>query len=600
MHPNGSRIPLPALCALLPLLILASPAASASADIPLDERGLPQWEVRVFDDFPVRIELESREDLARLLERVPIASFSRDQVRPVTGPGTAGRILFEPRVTDAEGAALHRAGYAFERLDDVEQRVRRQMEAEWRRQAEEGGAALRSGERGVYHTYTQIGTILAQAETSYPAIADAFSIGRSVQGRELWTIKISDNVGVEEAEPEVRLAGTIHGNEVPAQEMLLYLLDHLTTKYGTDPVVTDLVDNYEIFITPCLNPDGLTAGTRRNSHNIDLNRNYPVPNGTIGDDGTWTEEPETIAVKNSGFAHNFVVSINGHTGSLVVNYPWDWTYTLAPDDSAIQLLSLEYAMYNLPMYNSPVFPHGITNGAQWYVVWGSLQDWSYYETDCIDVTVELSNTFMPPASQLDALWNDNRESLLHYIKAARYGINGTVTDALTGQPLAATVTVVGNTKPVHTDPDHGDYYKLLPTGTFDLVFSADGYSDVTVSGVSTTWGTPTVLDVQFEAEGTGVGPAVAAGGPLDSSPNPFRAATTLRFETAQPGRVRLAVHDVAGRLVTSLLDEVRPAGEVRVVWDGRSAGGEAVANGIYFVRLEAGARQETEKITLVR
>lgn len=597
----GSPIPFPKLVPVLPLLLLAPPSTGAPADIPLDAHGLPQWEARIYDDFPVRIELESAEALAMLLERVPIASFSREQVRPVPGADGTVRVVFEPRVTDAESVALHRAGYAFERLDDVEQRVRREMEATWRRQAEEGGAALRAGERGVYHTYTQIGTILAQAETSYPAIADAFSVGPSVLGRELWTIKISDNVGTEEAEPEVRLAGTMHGNEPPAQEMLLYLVDHLTTQYGTDPDVTYLVDHYEIFITPCLNPDGLTAGTRWNSRGIDLNRNYPVPDGTIGDDGTWTEEAETVAVKNAGSAQNFVVSLNGHSGALVVNYPWDYTFALTPDDAAVQLLSLEYSTYNLPMYNSPIFPHGIVRGAVWYVTKGCLQDWSYQETGCVDVTLELSNTKIPPASQLDALWEYNRESFLHYVRAARYGINGVVTDALTGEPLAATVTVVGNAKPVVTDPDHGDYYKLLSTGTYDLVFSADGYFDRTVTGISTTWGTPTVLDVQlYDTDETGVGPAVVASGALTCWPNPFRLATTLRFDTVQGGRVRLAVHDVSGRLVRPLLDEVRPAGPVRVVWDGRGVHGETVANGIYFVRLEAGPRRETEKITLVR
>ena len=98
--------------------------------------------------------------------------------------------------------------------------------------------------------------------------------------------------------------------------------------------------------------------------------------------------------------------------------------------------------------------------------------------------------------------------------AARYGVNGVVTGSDTGLPLDATVTVVGNAKPVRTDPAHGDYYKLLPTGTWQLIFSAPGYLDEVVSGVATTWGTPTVLDVALDpvAHGDLAGTVTAPGG----------------------------------------------------------------------------------------
>ncbi len=590
-HPSRSR----SAVALLVAILL--PVTAAAFDPPRDARGLPLWEVREWTDFPVRLVLQDGEALEALLGATPIAGFDRSGVRPAPG----GRLVVETRVTEAEAAALDAAGVRFERLPDAEREGRRAIEAEWRRQAEEGEASLRTGpDKGVYHTHAQIGTILAAAETNYPALCDRFSIGTSVQGRDLWTIKISDNVSVEEAEPEVRLAGTIHGNEPPAQEMLLYLLDWLTTRYGTDPDVTGLVDGTEIYITPCLNPDGLTLGTRRNAHNVDLNRNFPTPNGTIGDDGTWTQEPETVAIRTFGESRNFVISENGHTGAMVVNYPWDYTYTRAPDDAALILLSLEYSTWNLPMYNGD-WPQGITNGADWYVVSGGLQDWSYHSTGGIDVTIELSDSFAPPASQLDAMWNDNRESLLHFVRAARYGLHGRVTDSVTGLPLDATVSVVGNAKPVVTDADHGDWYKLLPSGTYTLVVTADGYLDRTLPGLSTVWGTPAFVAVTLDP----VGADVATSGGSDDvrlglSPNPFRGATTLRFTVPRPGNVRLAVHDAAGRLVRSLVDGPRPAGPGSLRWDGTSDSGDRVADGVYFVRLEAAGRQEVAKVVLAR
>ena len=485
-------------------IVMLLTGASFAADIPLDQRGLPLWEHREFNDFPVRLELAQPEDLTNLLARVPIASFEREQITLVFDTAESFRLLFEPRVTLSEARALLTAGYRFERIPDLERQMRGEMEKTWAAQAEVGGDLLRFGRQGVYHTHAQIGAILTQVTSDHPDIALNSIWGYSVLGRELWAIKISDNVTVEEAEPEVRLSSTMHGNEPPGMEMLLYLVDYLTDNYGQPGFedVTHLVDNYEIHLLPLHNPDGYILGQRRNVNNIDLNRNFPVPDGTIGDDGTWVEEIETVAFKTIGYRQHYVISANCHTGALVVNYPWDYTYDLTPDDAAIIQLSLEYSTYNLPMYNGP-FPQGITNGAQWYVTRGCLQDWSYHETGCIDVTLELSGTHWPPASLLDDLWDDNRESFMHYIKAARYGVNGIVTASDSGLPLAATVTVVGNSKSVITDSDHGDYYKLLDSGTYDIVFSAESYVTQTVYGVTTTWGTPTVLNVALEPLPTG-------------------------------------------------------------------------------------------------
>ena len=109
----------------------------------------------------------------------------------------------------------------------------------------------------------------------------------------------------------------------------------------------------------------------------------------------------------------------------------------------------------------------------------------------------MSTVKKPDASSLEQYWLDNKESLLHFIKAARYGVHGRVTSAVTGLPLAATVAVAGISKTVRTDPDFGDYYKILPDGAWDLTFSADGYVSRTFAGVSTVWGAGTPLDVQL-------------------------------------------------------------------------------------------------------
>jgi hypothetical protein len=492
-HPGAARrAAAPLVCLLLlPTLALAVAAA------PLDAAGRPQWVARVWNDVPVRIELPDQAALAALLVRVPVASFDREQVAFVaTGPKSR-RVVWQPRVTEAEAVALTAAGVAFERLRDVDREGREAMEAAWAGQAAEVAPQPLVGEKGIYHTQAQIGQLLQQAQLDHPAIAAYYSLGNSIQGRSLHAIVISDQVGVEEAEPEVRLAATIHGDEPVQMENLVTLVEYLTNNYGVDPVVTDLVDHTEIHIVPCLNPDGNVVGSRYNANGQDLNRDYPVPDGSPGDDGSYVEELETVLVKNHGAARHFVLSEVGHGGALVTNYLWDYTYTLTSDDAGLRKAALEYSQYNLPMYNSTTFPFGITNGADWYVAQGSLQDWAYQATGCWDFTIEVGDVKTPAASQLDGFWNDNRESLLHFVKAARYGVHGLVAASGTGLPLPATVTVTGISKSVVTDPDFGDYYKLLPTGVYELTFAAPGCTPRTFSGVGTTWGTETVLDVQL-------------------------------------------------------------------------------------------------------
>ncbi len=501
--------------AALVLLVTVCGGGAASAAVPVDDNGVPLWIEREWHDFPVRLQLADHAALEALLQTVPIATFNREQITIVFDTPKTFHLVLEPRVTEAEATALTAAGYALERLPDTEQAWRTETERLWAERAAAKAEVLRD-EIFYYPTHAEVGQILAAAAIEHPAIAQDYSWGSSVQGRALWAITISDNVGVAEAEAEVRLSSTMHGNEPVGMVMLLNLVEYLTDNYGQLGYedVTDLVDNYEIHIFPLHNPDGYVAHTRGNANGVDLNRNYPAPD-PLHD----YQEIETIHFMNHGDPRHFVVSSNAHTGALVVNYPWDYTYELTPDDDAIIQLSLEYSQYNLPMYNG-AFDQGITNGAMWYITQGCLQDWSYFRTGCIDVTLELSNDHWPSESLLDDLWDDNRESYMHYVKAARYGVNGVVTAAGSGQPLAATITIVGNEKQVVTDPAHGDYYKLLDSGTYDVVFEANGYVTQTIYDVATVWGTPTVLDVVMQplAEGDLSGVVTDLGdNPLDAT-----------------------------------------------------------------------------------
>ncbi len=581
---------------LISVSLVGASHGEGTGSIPRDARGLPMWEIAEWNDFPIRVELSGKAQLNRLLEEVPLASFHREQISPLGGAGGRGPLAFEPRVTEAEAAALEAAGYKFVRLADQEKESRWAMEKAWAEMGLKSASDLKRDSAGYYPTHAQIGTIFAQMEIDYPGICRTFSWGQSILGRELWGLVISADPQNTTAEPEVRLSSTMHGDETPGMVMLVNFAEYLTANYEKTGFedVTNLVDNYEIHIMPLHNPDGYVAGGRYNANGVDLNRNFAEPAGTHP-----IQELENVQFMDYAFGQQFVISQNGHSGALVANYPWDYQYALSPDDAALIQLSLEYSTYNLPMYNGS-FPQGITNGADWYVVYGSLQDWSYFVTGCIDVTIELNNVKNPPASQLDVLWDDNRESLMHFVKAARYGVNGVVSDAATGLPLDAVVTVAGNSIDVATDPAHGDYYKLLATGTYDLVFEADGYVAQTVTGVSTVWGMPTVLDVALAVDVSDVPDRSAAGIMMTASPNPFNPRTRLTLTNHRAGHVTLDVFDLGGRRVRRLVDGHLEAGQTYASWEGQTDRGEMAPAGIYFAQMSSGDQRATVKLVLVK
>jgi len=202
--------------------------------------------------------------------------------------------------------------------------------------------------------------------------------------------------------------------------------------------------------------------------------------------------------------HTFVISANFHGGAEVVNYPWDtWAQRHADDSWYIQI-SREYAdsaQANSPSGYMNDLNNGITNGWDWYEVNGGRQDYLNYWKGDREVTIELSSTKLLPESQLDAHWNYNRAALLTFIEQTFYGIRGVVTDAVTGLPIAATMSVVGHdvdSSEVYVDPDAGDYHRMIDAGTWNLRFIAAGYVPQTVYGIQAMDYGTTLVNVQLQ------------------------------------------------------------------------------------------------------
>ena len=137
---------------------------------------------------------------------------------------------------------------------------------------------------------------------------------------------------------------------------------------------------------------------------------------------------------------------------------------------------------------------------------------------------------------------------------------------------------------IHVDGDAVwfEAYRDVHDGVYD-------YDDIFHYGALTA--TPT--DIQA---GDASWPSLAAG----NRPNPFNPATTISFEVSAAGPVALAVYDVDGRLVRTLLSDVRGPGSYEIPWDGTDVAGRAVASGIYFYRLTTAGGTGTGKMSLLR
>jgi hypothetical protein len=325
-----------------------------------------------------------------------------------------------------------------------------------------------------YQSFADITKGLKKAAKQYPSIMKLFSIGKSVQGRELWVMKISDNVNVDESEPEFKYISSMHGDEIVGRELTMELIEYIGKNYKTDAKIQKLVNNTEIFIMPSMNPDGSKAKRRYNANRIDLNRNFPDWKRRDSNN-TRSRQVETIAVMNWQKQRNFALSANFHGGAVVVNYPWDTTKDRHPFDKLVKDFSKQYADLNPGMRNSREFRGGITNGADWYELNGGMQDWSYYWHNDLQVTVELSERKWPNYSQISSYWKDNRDSLIKYIELIHQGAGFKINDSAQGKVAITQTLANGSTKNLGSYGfTNGEFYKVLENGAYTFTVESGG------------------------------------------------------------------------------------------------------------------------------
>ena len=313
--------------------------------------------------------------------------------------------------------------------------------------------------RGEYHTFPEMVNILQNIANDHPSITDLFSIGTSWEGREIWCLEISDNPGVDEGEPEIFFMGLHHAREWPTMEICLHIADELTNNYGSDPDVSDVVNNRRLWIVPCENPDGYVYSHdqghnmwRKNrryfpeysSYGVDANRNYGGSNngdpwgswGSIGE-GSVTHDPDddtycgpwsmsencTQAIVDFYKQHDMCASISWHTYSEYVMWPWGYSQNeITPDNTYISQVGTEIANRitqqdgtgtYLPMQSSDLYP-----------TTGDTTDWAYgyyfYEKGKTHFayTIEACTSFFPSESYLDQICEENYDGAFYLLQEA--------------------------------------------------------------------------------------------------------------------------------------------------------------------------------------
>lgn len=333
---------------------------------------------------------------------------------------------------------------------------------------------------GSYPTLAQINAQMAATATAYPSICELVDLNARYgtplthQGRSILALKISDNVLIEEDEPAFFMAATHHGNEIVNPVIALDAIDRLTQNYGTDPTITALVDDNEIWIIANCNPDGYVLGTRHNANpngTVDLNRNYPFLWGSPCNTGVKgvapASEPETQTIMALSLDQNFAKVLDYHSHGRETLYAYRQS---CPNHQLTNYLEQEAIdISNASGYNGDVRGPS-SNGEHYHWQLGQFSNWAFL--------TETHSSFAPSygsaVAEAATVWPGTVFMLQKEIP-----VWGRVTDASTGAPVVASISYVENPFTLgeqnNSDPHHGRYHAFLPDGMHTIRFEHPCY-----------------------------------------------------------------------------------------------------------------------------
>ncbi len=260
------------------------------------------------------------------------------------------------------------------------------------------------GSMGGYMTFSEYVVAIDSLHTLYPNIVSAkYSIGTTYEGRPIYTFKISDNVAIDEPEPEALFTSLIHAREpLSAMQLWYYLCDLLQRYSQNDPEAQFIINHRELYFLPVWNPDGYVYNQftnpqggglwRKNrfpnldgSFGVDLNRNFeagfgfddigssPLPQATTYRGTAPFSENESAAMRDWANSRQFKTAFNHHSYSNVLIRPigYDETLPCADEDAYNEYGAL------LTLENNYIF--GKCSEVLGYNVNGVTDDWFYLE-----------------------------------------------------------------------------------------------------------------------------------------------------------------------------------------------------------------------------
>ena len=349
-----------------------------------------------------------------------------------------------------------------------------------------------------YKKPDEIEDFVKDIHARYPEITELKSIGKSLEGRDIWAIKISDNAKVKENEPVFLVNAMHHAREVMTPEITTDMVEYLVTNYGSNSEVTTWVDNTEIWVIPMFNVDGnfkmwnensMWRKNTRNGHGVDINRNYPTGwnscKGSSGNTGAQdyrgtapASEPETQAMMNFVSEIKPVFNISYHSYSEIVIYPFGCRPHKTPTDEAVESIGAEIGK-----------KIDYKAGTAWELLYnadGGDIDWMYQEHQVIPYVIEVNSTmagFHPSYSK----WRDktvlrNRPGWMHLLNKLQGPSLQGVVDRSEFHEIK--IYKSGNSKVSQTykiNPD-GSYFVILKPGKYDVSF--EGTRTQTYTGIS--------------------------------------------------------------------------------------------------------------------
>ncbi|MEM6346148.1 MAG: M14 family zinc carboxypeptidase [Bacteroidota bacterium] len=292
------------------------------------------------------------------------------------------------------------------------------------------------GSMGGYHTYTELVGQLNLMHQLFPTLCGTpYSIGQSIEGREIYAIKLSDQVNLNQRQSEARvyLDALTHAREPMSMESLLAFAWWLLENYGTDETATYLLDNREIYLLPVINPDGYVyneqiapnggglwrknraINSNSNCFGVDLNRNYPWAWGDLSGSSdnpcsdtyhgaSTNSEPESSAARAMIDSLGATAGFSVHSYGQVMLHPWLWQnnssdFALA-SELASDFIPATYEAYG----NGPEMLN--------YLASGTTADYMQSQ-DMLSWTPEVGRAFWEPASKICERVEEMRKPLLH-------------------------------------------------------------------------------------------------------------------------------------------------------------------------------------------